>query len=71
VRAWYSSRPAAERKRRSHVLPQASATTPEPDRTDRLTPVEKVALGAALKNVLTGTAPACDARARERGGAHP
>jgi hypothetical protein len=71
VRAWYSSRPAAERKRRSHVLPEASSTTPQPDRPARLTPAEKADRVAALKNALTGTAPAFDARARERGGSHP
>jgi hypothetical protein len=68
VRAWYSSRTAAERKRRSHVLPEASATTPQPDRPDRLTPVEKAARVAVLKSSLAGKAPAFHALAHEQGG---
>jgi hypothetical protein len=71
VRAWYCSRPAAERKRRSHALPEASATPPEPDRTAPLTPVEKAARGTAMKSSLAGKAPAFHARLRERGGSHP
>jgi hypothetical protein len=71
VRAWYSSQPAAERKRRSLNLTGPPGPVDSPRRPVPLTPAEKADRVAALKNVLIGTAPACDARARERGGSHP
>jgi hypothetical protein len=71
VRAGYSSRPAAVRKRRSHAFPGDSPTIDLPRPAGPLTPAEKAARGAILKNTRIGKATTFDARTREQGGPQP
>jgi hypothetical protein len=70
VRAGYSSRLAAVHKRRSHALTEVSSAADLP-RPSGLTPAEKAAQVAVLKNTRIGKAPTLDARARGRGGSRP
>jgi hypothetical protein len=67
VRAGYSSRPAAERKRRTLALPADSSAAQGPHRPVVLTPASL----AVVKQFLTGTALTFHARAREQGALRP
>jgi hypothetical protein len=71
VRAGYSSRPAAVRKRRSHAFPGDSPTIDPPRPAGPMTPAEKAARVAILKNTRIGKAPTLDARTCEQGGPRP
>jgi hypothetical protein len=71
VRAGYSSRTAAVRKRRSHAFPEDSPTIDPPRPAGPLMPAKKAARGAFLKNTRISKAPTLDARTREQGGPQP
>jgi hypothetical protein len=71
MRAGYSSRPAAVRKWRSHALPEDSPTIEPPRPAGPMTPAEKAARGAVLKNTRIGKATTCHARTCEQGGSQP
>jgi hypothetical protein len=71
VRAGYSSRTAAVRKRRSHAFPGDSPAAGPPRPAVLLTPAEKAAQVAVLKNTRIGKAPNFHARACEQGGPQP
>jgi hypothetical protein len=71
VRAGYSSRTAAVRKRRSHALTEDSPTIDLPRPAGPLMPAEKAARGAVLKTTRISKAPTFDARAHEQGGSRP
>jgi hypothetical protein len=71
VRAGYSSRTAAVRKRRSHALTEDSPAIDPPRPAGPMTPAEKAARGAFLKNTRISKAPTFDALAREQGGSRP
>ena len=71
MRAGYSSRTAAVRKRRSHAFPGDSPTIDLPRPAGPLTPAEKAARVAVLKNTRISKATTLDARACEQGGSRP
>jgi hypothetical protein len=71
VRAGYSSRTAAVRKRRSHALTEDSPAIDPPQPASSLTPAEKAARVAILKNTRISKASTFDARTREQGGSQP
>jgi hypothetical protein len=71
VRAGYSSRPAAVRKRRSHALTEDSPTIDPPRPAGPMTPAQKAAQVAVLKNTRISKASTFDARTREQGGSRP
>jgi hypothetical protein len=71
VRAGYSSRPAAVRKRRSHDLTEDSSAADPPRSADPLTPSVEASRVAVRKNTRIGKAPTFDARTLEHGGSQP
>ena len=71
MRAGNSSRPAGERKRRSHAFPEGSWAIDPPRPAGPMTPIEKVPRVAFPKKSLIGKAPTLDARTREQGGSLP
>ena len=71
MRAGNSSRPAGERKRRSHAFPEGSWAIDPPRSAGPMTPIEKAARFAVQKKSLNGKALTFDARVREQGGWRP
>jgi hypothetical protein len=71
VRAGYSSRTAAVRKRRSHAFPEVSPVIDLPRLAGPLMPAKKAVRVAVLKNTRISKASTFDARAREQGGSRP
>ena len=71
MRAGYSSRTAAVRKRRSHAFPGDSPAIDLPRPAGPMTPVEQATQVAVLQKSLNGKAVIFHARAREQGGSRP
>jgi hypothetical protein len=71
VRAGHFSRTAAERKRRSHALPEDSSAADPPRPALSLSPAEKADRVAVLQKSLNGKAPTFDAHALGQGGSQP
>ena len=71
MRAGNSSRPAGERKRRSHAFPEGSWAIDPPRPAGPMTPIEKAARFAVRKNTWISKTPTLDARVREQGGSLP
>ena len=71
MRAGYSSRLAAERKRRFHALPEESSAADPLRPALPLTPAGKTARVAVLQKSLNGKASTFHARTREQGGPQP
>jgi hypothetical protein len=71
VRAGYSSRTAALRKRRSHAYPEDSPAIDPPRSAGPMTSAEQAAQVAFLKNTRIGKASTCHARTCEQGGPQP
>ena len=71
MRAGYSSRTAALRKRRSHAYPEDPPAIDPPRSAGPMTSAEQAARVAVLKNTRISKASTLDARAREQGGSRP
>ena len=71
MRAGNSSRPAGERKRRSHAFPEGSWAIDPPRPAGLMTPIEKAARVAVRKKSLNSKAPTLDARSPGQGGSRP
>ena len=71
MRAGNSSRPAGERKRRSHAFPEGSWAIDPPRPAGPMTPIEEEVQAVFRKTTRISKAQTFDARLREQGGSLP